>query len=671
MTLAAYVRGVVLLVAALGPLIAGGRRLRARLVPAWDGAVARLAEAVLVTALLVVVLEVDGSVGGFRTGLVVISCLVAGTVAAVLGRTPKRSVPAPSDRRLRVPIETLAAAVAVAVVVGQWMSHAATTLNGGVVDSDSLTYHLPFAARFVQTGWVTHLHHTSPEFPWTFHPASSELLHGLGILAFHRDILSPWLNLVWLAVAFLAAWCVGAPSGRGPLTLLGCAVVLGSPLLAYSQAGSAENDIVVIALFLAAIALLRQENRGRNEILLAGLAAGLAVGAKLTVLAPVALLTIVLVVAARRGSRLVTTAHWCIGLVATGAFWYLRNWVRAGSPIPSIHLGVGRLAFPSPHFLLVNRYSPSVAHYLTNRRVWDHWFRPGLRIAFGSVWWLVLAVALIGMVAAVTRGSSAPLRGFGIVGLGGVLAYLVTPATAAGFNRGQPIFFTSDLRYVTPIVALGLVLVPLLGAGNRRYRIGLLVLFLGLLAADQSAPNAWVSGRLGLGIGAAVAVLVAVAAVVSLRRIELQPGTFALGSACVAVVVLVAGFGVQHRYLANRDQGDAVAAWASRQHRVRIGVVGNSHQYRLYGNDLTNFVQYVGTVDNRKGFHQVRTCPEWWRAVQAGRYQYLVIDPQDTYSGNPTLPLIWSSRAPGVRQIATSGTVHLFRVSGAGLQTCA
>src|SRR5207237_3868934 len=34
--------------------------------------------------------------------------------------------------------------------------------------------------------------------------------------------------------------------------------------------------------------------------------------------------------------------------------------------------------------------------------------------------------------------------------------------------------------------------------------------------------------------------------------------------------------------------------WASRQHRARIGVVGNSRQYKLYGDDLTNYVQYVG-----------------------------------------------------------------------------
>ena len=76
------------------------------------------------------------------------------------------------------------------------------------------------------------------------------------MLFFDRDIVSPLINLGWLAVALLAAWCIGRPYGLGPQALIGASIALGSQSLVEFQAGEALNDITGVAFMLAAVALL-------------------------------------------------------------------------------------------------------------------------------------------------------------------------------------------------------------------------------------------------------------------------------------------------------------------------------------------------------------------------------------------------------------------------------
>ncbi len=71
---------------------------------------------------------------------------------------------------------------------------------------DTLWYHLPDAARFVQDGSITPLHFFDLETVTAFYPATSELIHGLGILLMGNDVLSPVINFGWLALR--AVGCV-------------------------------------------------------------------------------------------------------------------------------------------------------------------------------------------------------------------------------------------------------------------------------------------------------------------------------------------------------------------------------------------------------------------------------------------------------------------------------
>ena len=134
-------------------------------------------------------------------------------------------------------------------------------------------------------------------------------------MLFGRDTLSPALNLVWLGLVLLAAYCVGRPSGLGALTLLGAGVALATPMMRFSQAGSAANDVVGVFFLLAAVALVLNAPRtpGGGEfgaLALAAVGAGLAVSVKLTLLAPVLALTVGVLVLAPGPTGAATARRW-------------------------------------------------------------------------------------------------------------------------------------------------------------------------------------------------------------------------------------------------------------------------------------------------------------------------------------------------------------------------
>src|SRR4029077_14914927 len=108
----------------------------------------------------------------------------------------------------------------------------------------SLWYHLPCAADMAQTHSVTGMHHVDTVFTNWFYPQNSELLHADGMLLVGRDTLSLFLNYGWLVVAFLAAWCIGRPYGRGDLSVAAAAILLEAQLLGVRGPGGGQYDML-------------------------------------------------------------------------------------------------------------------------------------------------------------------------------------------------------------------------------------------------------------------------------------------------------------------------------------------------------------------------------------------------------------------------------------------
>jgi hypothetical protein len=259
--LGAYLLGMAELALILGALAYAGWRVRRTILPGWGGAPARLAESVLALAALVWVAQALGTFGAYTELAMLISCPVLAAVCAVVcgrldSRTPARAAAPEPPAPAADPIAIWLAAGICAAVAAAWMVPTLASLAGGMDRADTLWYHMPLAVRYAETGELGSIDYFDPIFFASYYPANSELLHSVGVLAFDRDIASPLLNLGFLLLGMLAAYCVGRPYGLGPQSLIGGSIALGSQSLAEFQAGEALNDIVGVALILAAAAIL-------------------------------------------------------------------------------------------------------------------------------------------------------------------------------------------------------------------------------------------------------------------------------------------------------------------------------------------------------------------------------------------------------------------------------
>ena len=721
-------------------------RLRQRLLPAWTGAPARLVEAIVAIALLIWLSEVLGALSLFHAWtLVASSLLLAGIVAWRIGPSPLAapSLPGggagvgwtpqpggcggqgpdpasePSHRPeqragqggyptpatgpagpatpVAPPIPPLAWLIAVgviAVVFAHWGLTAKDALDRGIFNFDSLWYHLPSAVEMVQSHSVTGLHYTETVFTSWFYPQNSELLHAVGIALTQRDTLSLFVNFGFLAIAFLAAWCVGRPYGRGHLTVAAAAIVLECHTLVVREPGAAKNDIVAAALLLAAVAILvnawqaRRADGGEGgrgalspgwALAAAGLAAGLAAGTKVTVLALAAALTVAVVALAPVGRRWAAAGWWFLPALAGGGFWYLRNLVAAGNPLPQVER-LGPISLPHPERLQSGRPDFSIAHYATDTGVWREYFAPGLEQAFGLLWPLVVGGAIAGGVLAVVRGRDRVVRWVGVVALFGMLAYLVTPLSAAG-AEGAPVAFAINVRFAIPALLAGLVLLPLargLGGGRRQWAL-LVALLAVLLVTDRSDAVLRDPARL-FGLLVAVLAVLVPAALLLARRRGAPRGAVVAGFATLAVAVVAIGHPVQRDYLRDRfDSGsdipgmhlDSAYRWARDVSGARIGLAGTTAgflQYGLYGADLSNRVRYLGVGGPHGAFNAIPACGEFRAAANAADLDYLVTAPFLDFI-HPDRPIAspeagWLRGEPAVTPVDRSGPVTVWRVRG-------
>lgn len=662
------------------PVVLAAREWRRRLLRGWSGPPAWLVDALTTVVALVLVSELLGTISLFSVAPMTVAFAIGGSVALWLARRAGADHPTvepivePPARTRRTPRQRswpgAVALMATGVLAADWGTRTVAAVHHGITNTDSLWYHLPFAARFVQDGSITSLHYVDTDPVTVYFPASSELLHALAMMFLGNDLLSVFMNLGWLAVALLAAWCVGRPYGVAPVTMTAAVALLATPGLAATQAGGAYTDVVGLALFLSSIALLvnarRDDGSYQTWALAAGAAAaGLALGTKYTLVAPVVLLTIAVWIAARRGLRMREAGLWTLLVLLSGSFWYGRNLVAAGNPIPSFHLRLGPLRLPSPP---TTTPSSTVASSLFDGRIWRHFYLPGMHHSLGPAWWALLAFSFAGMVAACGWGRNSLERLLGIVAAGSVVAFVFTPQF---LGSPGPIYFVYNFRYAAPGLLLGLVALPLVPAVAETRWAWILVGGLGaMVGVTQLDPTLWPNGSPSpfpnspvhgsdavLGAVVGLAVLVAGAAMMALRRIRSSmPPRRSPSIAAAAVVVLVVlgcGYGLEQLYLGNRytDASDPalvapqVFAWAQHVHDTRIAVVGQFlvQQYPLYGRDLSNYVQYVERRAPNGGLSPYPDCEDWRRALHNGRFDYLisVSGPESTWTdSDPTARLV-------------------------------
>ncbi len=660
-----YLLGVAEIFLLIGFAWLGATQLRRRLLPEFTGAPAHLATAVLALALLLWAAELLGTVGLFEPlpylGVMALAVLAAWGLTsraaapaggAVGGPTPEEALataggggsPAATGPAGRS-ASTLIALVIAAVAILKFGMEVRPHLSTGMTGFDSTWYHGPFAAGFFQSGNTWDLHFIAPQFLAWFYPANSEVFHAVGMLAFDRDLLSLLLNLGWFVGCLVACWCIGRPYGVAPWSLALGAIALSVPALT-DQAGEARNDIVGIFFLLAAVAFaLAQRERGSHmqvgaasalgPLAAAGLSAGMAAGTKLNFLLPAAVLVIGLALIAPAGARWRAFAVTGLAALAGGGYWYLRNLIQTGNPLPWID-SVGPISLPAPDQALGGREGHSVLGYLTDGAVWSDWFLPGFHDGLWLVWLPLLAAALAGLLLPLLSQLRNPtprdrlLLVAALTGLAALLAWLIAPTSASG-PEGMPRGFESGLRYLAPALVLGLALLPIVLPTRFRE------------AGRGYPPN----GRI-LKAPSQLA-----------RRLSgwgVSPARLAM---LVVIAAVAIGYPIQRHYLESRYADPSFTtpglntafAWSRDVSGARIATT-STRQYPLFGADLSNDVRFIGIEQPHGGFTTPTTCPQWRLLLNEGNYDYVVTSRDRMEPRKPPYPPTtrWTE-GPGVTVI--------------------
>ena len=676
MSFLAYLAGTAGLLLGMAFVAVPAVLIQRKLLPGWTGPVAWVAALVLAISLAVLAGLLLGTFGLLRGWSFL---LLLGLVAAASWYFRDRLEPAGSIELVDQPASrtlTWVAFAIAAVAFGAFSVAVRIKYGTGMTGFDSTWYHGPFAAGFAQSGDTFSLHYLAPQFLSWFYPQNSELVHSFGILAFGNDLLSPMINVGWFGGCVLAAWCIGRPYGGAPISMAGVAIVLASTAMA-DQAGEARNDIVGTFFVLAALAVLINAAAGGRKItigpaVVVAIAAGLAAGTKVNFIPAAIAIGIGALVLCEPLLRRRASAIVAGGLLLGGGYWYLRNLIHSGNPLPWIN-HVGPVGLPGPDQDVGGRDAGSVWGYLTDTGVIGDWFLPGLADGFGDGWVVLAALALTAFVLCLGRDSGPARRTGAAVGVALVLAWLVAPTSASG-PAGEPNGFVSGLRYLAPALAVSMALLGS-ATGTRGGRIRWLTMaVIALLAPFTiSFGDAWSFKQIlgGVFVAGAVFVLAVGARFLHGRRSGLSGFTIVVAASALLVAVL-AGQIVQKSYFENRYANPdfttaglgAAFAWAQEIEDESIGT-NATRQYPLFGRFLENDVQFIGIHEKHAGFVKPESCETFRQAVADGDYRYLVVT-LDRPSPKLEFPreAAWIATDPAVKQVLREEPTVIYELDG-------
>jgi hypothetical protein len=268
----------------------------------------------------------------------------------------------------------------------------------------------------------------------------------------------------------------------------------------------------------------------------------------------------------------------------------------------------------------------------------------------------------------------------------------VTPLTAAG-PLDQPSAFAVNLRYASPALALGALLLavdPGLGREPvQRFLLGALALLLavGLISGGEDVwQRDFLIGGVMLAIFViGIPVLLALAPGWGLGR-----PSVAIAAALAIALVIGIGWARNEEYLGDRYQAatapddfpDGIRSaleWFNQEdpEGARIAVVGGRpgfKQYVFYGDDLSNHVQYVAhegphgaytpIAADPENLADIGACEEWLTALNEGDYDYAVIGPdQRTQSVSP-VEAAWTGADPAATELVADDLIYVFELDG-------
>lgn len=622
MSLTDSITGSAYFLPTLGAAIAAGLLVVARRHPHISGLPRGLAIAVFATTALLFSHVVPAALGILSRpaalGTALLLLLAAWRLpAAAPPEAAPRAAPPPSSRgSIAIAVLSVSAALVYELV----RLRGVAALPPDFVDA--VGFHLPGVVSWIHAGSLWRLDQFYPGFATAQYPNNGDFLTLAAVMPWHDLALVRFAMVPFYVLGALAAYALGIElGGRRAACATFAAMGATVPYISSFAFDGIPDVLTISMLAIGLLFLCRYVRAGvRSELLVGGLAVGLAFGAKWYGVTDAAVIVVVFVawrLIARRHPGAVVRETVALGgmILAGGGIWLVRNLVESSNPIyPKAVSVLGITVFSGSHHDLIDRYGYTIAHYLGSPHVLGKYIIPSFASAFG-----LAGLALIaGLVAVIARGwpewrrrsrelRAAPVPGFtAAVAVGVFLVYLITPGTAYG-PANQPLGGPATLRWLMPAAVVGAAIAAL---GCRRLgRAGVLLELAGLAGVLDGIRR---GERVSLLAAIAVCVLVAIVAggVLVLRRgsplariHSLRPPAITGAAIATGIFLVAAIFGAQrsfHRYA--YASHDPVFAWiydhAPSGHRVAMSGIadqaGLGTVLPMAGPRLGNVVAYVG-----------------------------------------------------------------------------
>lgn len=216
------------------------------------------------------------------------------------------------------------------------------------LEYDSIAYHLPFIAQWLQNGSLNEVYYSAFAGPISYYPSNYELLDLWTFLPFTNDFFANLLNFSLFAVLGVVIWRILRNLKIDQNTaIISTAIPFYMPIFLH-QAGLPLVDLFFALSFAISIFFLQEIYNNKEEkysdFLLFGLSLGLFIGTKYLGLVYGALIVFLLILISfykfkrKKINMLKAGTITVIGILLTGSFFYIRNWIDSGNPLFPVDL---------------------------------------------------------------------------------------------------------------------------------------------------------------------------------------------------------------------------------------------------------------------------------------------------------------------------------------------
>ena len=675
MPLQDFLAGTVLFAVMLAAVLAATALIVRRRLAHLDRLELGMASVVVGTGVLIAVHLVPLMLGILTRGTVLAAAALAVVLAALVKPAfafapPEQNAPPPPSRRASWVMAGLAAAfaaIAALADLGRWA-------GDELVGVDPLTFHLPNVGRWIQLHSMWQIDQFVPLLAHGNYPNNGDVVLLSTVLPWHNDFLVRLPITFYLVTTAIAVFAV-ARELRAPLaaSVLAGAVAVSLPVVGIATIPRALPDSLMWTTFACGVLFLLRHARTsrRSDLVLAGIALGVAAGTKWYGVSSVAVVVVIWA-----GARLLRERGAARGIagplrdtVLVGGLsflgmlpWLARNLALSDNPVFPLKVApFGLTIFDAPPDVIRDEVGFTIADYAGDSGIL--WQLAGEIVEGLGIAPIACGLALAVAVVLARRRGRAPdgrvlALAAGAIALG--LLYTITPATALGV-KGDPSLAHANTRYAVPALILA---VPV---------------------------AAWVAGRLprlpGLAFEAALTVAALLGAyhgyeVDGLRDVVLATfGLALLGAAgwmlyrrrerrivlvAAALAAAIVGLAAAHRvedringgrYLGVDSAVDALLTLAPADQRIALAgdwsVAGLSPVWPAFGTRIDNDVQFVGEF--KRGFlTPYPTAARFTDALRRGRYNFLVVGrgffpPQSTKEQRWAMAAGWHTVALSTR----------------------